>query len=435
MAISDTQKVDYLFKKVGFGVSKTDTNANKVAPNESIASPLLLRGDRVWKQSGSIPALKPSSSSGVVTVYTGASTVECVADGTASSNRTWLTNETDWIPPEFGSTYLVNVYVHTSGDAANASTGTKLFVTGSGNDDEWFFDYQSGVLNFIGDNLPNGINFAGKSIYVEGAQYTGEFGVGSAGGEDSIIGNLEVTGTTIGTVNSNNDIVLDPNGTGIVIVDTNQALKLPYGDTDQRPASPEEGFIRYNSTTNAVEVYSAGAWVKVGDPDTSAVTVDSFTGDGSTTTFTLSKGNLSTNQVLVTINGVSQHITSYSVSGSTLTLNEVIQLNDKVEARYFVGTTNITALSDSDGDTTVDVETSVDEDIIRFKSNTQQMTINSTGVSVDNLFNLPQYTVSGLPTGSAGSIVYVSDGDGGNPCIAVHNGTNWKIVSLGGTIS
>ena len=47
MAISDTQKVDYLFKKLGFAVSKTDTNASKAAANESIASPLLIRGDKV----------------------------------------------------------------------------------------------------------------------------------------------------------------------------------------------------------------------------------------------------------------------------------------------------------------------------------------------------------------------------------------------------
>ena len=36
MAISDTQKVDLLWKKVGFSKTKTDTNANKKAPNEAI---------------------------------------------------------------------------------------------------------------------------------------------------------------------------------------------------------------------------------------------------------------------------------------------------------------------------------------------------------------------------------------------------------------
>ena len=53
----------------------------------------------------------------------------------------------------------------------------KVFVTGSGNSDEWFFDYQSGVLNFIGDNLPDGRNFTGKSVYISGAVYSGQLGV------------------------------------------------------------------------------------------------------------------------------------------------------------------------------------------------------------------------------------------------------------------
>ena len=31
MTISDTQKVDYLWKKLGYGKAKTDTNTNKKA--------------------------------------------------------------------------------------------------------------------------------------------------------------------------------------------------------------------------------------------------------------------------------------------------------------------------------------------------------------------------------------------------------------------
>mgnify|MGYP006233777183 CR=1 FL=1 len=65
MAITDNQKLDYLFKKVGYGATKTDTNANKLAPNEAIPSPLLIRGDRVWQQSGSIPAVRPATSASV----------------------------------------------------------------------------------------------------------------------------------------------------------------------------------------------------------------------------------------------------------------------------------------------------------------------------------------------------------------------------------
>ena len=69
MAITDAKKVDYLWKKLGYGATKTDTNALKKAPNEAIASPLLLRGDNTWNQASSIPTVMPGSSAGVVTVY------------------------------------------------------------------------------------------------------------------------------------------------------------------------------------------------------------------------------------------------------------------------------------------------------------------------------------------------------------------------------
>ena len=55
MAISDTQKVDYLWKKIGYAATKTDTVANKEGYNEAIPSPLQIRGDKVMTDSGQIP--------------------------------------------------------------------------------------------------------------------------------------------------------------------------------------------------------------------------------------------------------------------------------------------------------------------------------------------------------------------------------------------
>ena len=180
MAISESQKVDYLWKKLGYGRTKTDVNSVKGATNESIASPLLLLGANIWAESDDIPATIPTSSAGVVTVYPSSAPIECSVDITSSTNRTWKTSLTNWIPPEVGSTYLVKVYVHDETDAANAvANGTQVLAAGSGNNDEWFFDYQSGVLNFIGNNLPNGINFTNKSVYITGARYTGTTGVGA----------------------------------------------------------------------------------------------------------------------------------------------------------------------------------------------------------------------------------------------------------------
>lgn len=175
MAISDSQKVDYLWKKLGYGATKTDTNARKKAPNEAIVSPLLIRGDKIWNKAADIPTVIPTADAYPVGVYLGASSVETTEDGTATNNRTWKTGLTDWIPPEFGPTYQVKVYVDNPSASDPTSTGTQIFATGSGNDDEWFFDYQSGVLHFISTNLPSSISDS-KTVYISGARYVGTFG-------------------------------------------------------------------------------------------------------------------------------------------------------------------------------------------------------------------------------------------------------------------
>ena len=228
MAISQAQKVDYLWKKIGFGKAKTDVNSAKNATNESIASPLLLRGDNVWAQAGSIPTVMPASSEGVVEVYPTTAPDETTADNTAASNRTWKTGEIDWIPPEIGSTYNVKVYLHTAGDAANAaSSGTQVFGAGSGNDDEWYFDYQSGTLNFIGTNLPSGIS--GKVAYVSGARYTGAKGVTQATGGQGNNANLVVTGISTLNQTTTTDIVVSAGATVTGALDVDGGADIAGG--------------------------------------------------------------------------------------------------------------------------------------------------------------------------------------------------------------
>jgi hypothetical protein len=229
MAISDTQKVDYLWKKIGYGVAKTDTDTNKKAYEESTASPLLLRGDKLWAQSGSIPGTIPATSSSIVQVYkdgvgSWTATVKATADATATLNRTWQTGVTDWIPVEFGPTFQVQVYIDGSSSTTPQSTGTKIFAAGSGNSDEWYFDYQAGVLNFIGTNLPSGL-IAGKSIFIAGARYIGSFGIsGSISSTSADLGNIHIQENTISSKNVNGNIVLTPDGTGNVQISSNLSI-------------------------------------------------------------------------------------------------------------------------------------------------------------------------------------------------------------------
>ena len=222
MAIQDAQKLDFLWKKIGYGFTKTDVNSIKAAVNESVPSPLLIRGDTIWVDSDLIPNVKPTNASLLIEVYdyanigNGYSAVPCLEDSTASPNRTWFTSIINWIPPEFGSTYQIKVYADAPNAANPESTGTQLFAAGSGTNDEWFFDYKSGVLNFIGDNLPSSLN-GSNIIYITGAVYAGDFGVK---GQRAQFGNI---------ILENNDIFVTPddpdgpinliaNGTGDVNV-------------------------------------------------------------------------------------------------------------------------------------------------------------------------------------------------------------------------
>ena len=215
MSVSDSAKLDYLWKKVGYGVTKTAPPANKEAFNESIPSPLIYRGDLVMVDSGNIPAIIPTTTSDIVQIYkdnssgnTWSATVECTEDLTAPDNQTWKTNLQNWVPTQFGSTYLVKVYVANAGVVNPQTVGTQLFQAGSGNNDEWFFDYQSGVLNFNGANIPSviGTGVTGKSVYISGARYVGEFGVSGS----NSLGNLTIANTTITSDGTIGNIRIQP---------------------------------------------------------------------------------------------------------------------------------------------------------------------------------------------------------------------------------
>ena len=58
-------------------------------------------------------------------------------------------------------------------------------------------------------------------------------------------------------------------------------------------------------------------------------------------------------------------------------------------------------------------------------------------VDIDTVLNLNSQTVTELNalTPAEGDIAYCSNGDAGSKCIAVYDGSAWKVVSLGATIS
>lgn len=62
----------------------------------------------------------------------------------------------------------------------------------------------------------------------------------------------------------------------------------------------------------------------------------------------------------------------------------------------------------------------------------------STGIiSIQNVLRMRQISfvqlgsLTGTASPTAGDVVYLTDGDAGNPCIAVYNGSQWRTIRLG----
>jgi hypothetical protein len=56
--------------------------------------------------------------------------------------------------------------------------------------------------------------------------------------------------------------------------DTTGAVQLPSGTTAERPVSPSNGEMRYNTTDNKVEYYDGASWFQLNDFNPDAITVE-----------------------------------------------------------------------------------------------------------------------------------------------------------------
>ena len=126
-------------------------------------------------------------------------------------------------------------------------------------------DYSTGVLNFIGDNLPDGKTFTGKSVYISGAVYQGRFGVGDStvtqGLQDQI--NTIISNTDPAALDSLSEIVTAFQSADSAFATTSELNNL-------------ESLLRND----------------LAFPSTNIEPAQTFTGDGTTTEFQLTASDL-----------------------------------------------------------------------------------------------------------------------------------------------
>lgn len=224
MAILDSEKIDFLWKKVLYGVTKTAGALVKFASNETIASLPPILPTQIWGDAALVTDPPPEATTDAVTLHTAAGRVRMTADPTAPVNQTWLatatygapnTRYTDFIPPTFGVGYAVKVWI---GDP-NGGPAARIFPDTT--NEEWVFDYAAGVLIFTG-NIPankpatvgsGSVSTASHGIYIESYRYTGLKGLETGGGSDlgtmasQDADNVQITGGELDGVTISNATV------------------------------------------------------------------------------------------------------------------------------------------------------------------------------------------------------------------------------------
>jgi len=209
------------------------------------------------------------------------------------------------------------------------------------------------------------------------------------------------------------------------------SIHVPVGTTAQRPSSPAAGYFRYNSTTGGFEGYT-DAWGAIAGGGGTAPSIDTMTGDGSDTTLSLSTSPVNENATFVTIDGVLQHKSTYSVSGSTLTFSEAPPDDTAVECITLNATSSTTAniLQDADSDTKIQVEESSDEDTIRMDiAGTEVLTLTNSAMTLKG-------TTPTLTIGDAGAedTKIVFDGNAQDYYIGLDDSADDLVIGKGSTV-
>jgi hypothetical protein len=180
----------------------------------------------------------------VITTTQSNSNLELRANGTGTIELQENTNVTGTFDVSGQSTLAsVNVGDLTSGRVVLAGTSGEL-------EDSANLTFNGSELTVTGDQTVTGTVDVNTEINTPVGNITtvntGLINVDS----------ITINDNTIRTTVSNADLELTPSGTGIVYISGTGAVRIPAGNTAERPPTGESGFIRYNSQTNNIEAWN-----------------------------------------------------------------------------------------------------------------------------------------------------------------------------------
>ena len=92
----------------------------------------------------------------------------------------------------------------------------------------------------------------------------GVLDISDSSGESIVAFSEDTTGALFSVSDDSGSAKFQVNPTGVVDAKLNSgALGLPVGASSERPSNPSAGYIRWNSTNGAVEVYTGNEWTEM----------------------------------------------------------------------------------------------------------------------------------------------------------------------------
>ena len=248
----------------------------------------------------------------------------------------------------------------------------------------------------------------------------------------TVSNSLTVDTNTLKVDNTNNRVgILDATPAVSLDVGTaTDAVHVPTGTTAQRPTGAA-GMFRYNSTENQFEGYSDGSWGEIGG-GAATISVDNFTGNGSTTAFTMGAAPETENNTAVYIDGVYQQKNTYATSGTTITFSTAPPSGASIEVNRIAASTVTIGTPD---DNTVSTVKIVNSAVTTAKVADNAITLAKMAGGTDG--NLISYDANGDPvavaTGNAGQVL-TSAGAGAPPTFATPSSISTSKVFFMGQI-
>ena len=278
------------------------------------------------------------------------------------------------------------------------------------------------------------------------------------------VDNVSINDNTISTTDTDGDLILDPDGIGVVKVSSTEAFITASGSESTRPLPSVVGdaAIRYNTTSNRFEGTVGGNWTGLGgvvdidqdtyitaeqvsDDDTlrffaggsqamavsptgvsitGALTADNIKIDGNVISSVDSNGDiilqpegsglikLVTDDAVIIASGTSStRPSALSVGDAALRYNTTTNRFEGTVGGYWTG---LGGVVDIDQDTYITAEQGSDDDTLRFYAGGAEVVTMSPSVTSISDFNTSLITVGLLGTPSSGKLTVYSDADFNN---------------------